>query len=304
VLAAVCGPGSAVQVTTVHDYRLPGWVGAADLVIAVSCSGATEETLAAAEEAVRRGSRFLAVGGQGSPLASIAEQARAPFIPVTSAGMPRSTLWGLSIPLVVAASRLGIVDVPPEACESAAAELERVSHVCRPDSEAFVNPAKVLALELSGTVPMIWGTSQLAGVAAYRFACQLNENGKYPAVAGILPEANHNQVVAFDGPFAPGDKLTQDEGDAPAVPLRLVVLRDSHEHPQVARRREESVRLASERGIGVSELPAAGDGPLERLASLVQLIDYATVYLAIAQGTDPAPVAAIQELKAAISRDS
>jgi glucose/mannose-6-phosphate isomerase len=66
----------------------------------------------------------------------------------------------------------------------------------------------------------------------------------------------------------------------------------------------ESVRLARERGIGVSELPAAGDGPLQRLASLVQLIDYATVYLAIAQGTDPAPVAAIQELKAAISRGS
>ena len=40
VLAAVAGPGCPVQVTTVHDYRLPGWVGAADLVIAVSCSGA------------------------------------------------------------------------------------------------------------------------------------------------------------------------------------------------------------------------------------------------------------------------
>src|SRR5215468_947434 len=86
VLAAVCGPGCAVQVTTVHDYRLPGWVGAADLVIAVSCSGSTEETLAAAEEAVRRGCRFLAVGGKGSPLAAVAEQARGNFIPVRSAG--------------------------------------------------------------------------------------------------------------------------------------------------------------------------------------------------------------------------
>ena len=58
VLAAVAGQGCPVQVTTVHDYRLPGWVGAADLVIAVSCSGATEETLSAAEEAVRRGCRL------------------------------------------------------------------------------------------------------------------------------------------------------------------------------------------------------------------------------------------------------
>ncbi len=303
VLAAVSGPGCPVQVTTVHDYRLPGWVGAADLVIAVSCSGSTEETLAAAEDAVRRGCRFLAVGGKGSPLASLAEQARAPFISVESAGMPRSTLWGLSVPLVVAAGRLGIIDVTAEACESAAAELERVSHLCRPGSDSFMNPGKTLALELSGALPVIWGTSQLAGVAAYRFACQLNENAKYPAIAGLLPEANHNQVVLFDGAFAPGAEFGLTDEEGPALPLRLVLLRDSDEHPQVARRREESAKLAAQRGIGVTELPASGGSPLERLASLVQLIDYATVYLAIAEAVDPAPVAVIQELKARISRD-
>jgi len=310
VLAAVAGPGCPVQVTTVHDYRLPGWVGAADLVIAVSCSGATEETLSAAEEAVRRGCRLLAVGSEGSALAALAEQARAGFISVKPSGMPRSMLWGLSVPLVVAAARLGVLDMPEQAYESAAVELERVAHLCRPDSDAFVNPAKSLALELSGTLPMIWGTSPLTGVAAARFACQLHENGKYPAIAGVLPEANHNQVVVFDGPFAPGPETAglaatglaaAEPRQAPPVPLRLIMLRDTHEHPQVSRRREESARIAADRGIEVTELAAAGDQPLERLASLVQLIDYASVYLAIANGIDPAPIAAIQELKARIA---
>jgi len=343
VLAAVAGPGCPVQVSTVHDYRLPGWVGAADLVIAVSCSGATEETLSAAGEAVRRGCHLLGVGGPGSPLAAIAEQARAAFIPVKPIGMPRSMLWGLSVPLVVVASRLGLFDMPAEAYEAAAAELERVAHLCRPDSEAFVNPAKGLALDLSGTLPMIWGTSPLAGVAAFRFANQLYENSKYPAVPGVLPEANHNQVVVFDGPFAPepeaaaapgpdsrmvpgppaglipgpdngapglDDGLTPGlgnglahRGQVPPVPLRLVLLRDTHEHPQVARRREESAKIAAQRGIEVTELTAVGDLPLERLASLVHLIDYASVYLAIAGGIDPAPIAAIQELKARIAQE-
>ena len=299
ILAAVSGPGCPVQVTAVHDYQLPAWVGAADLVIAVSCSGATEETLAASAEAVRRGCGLIGVGGRDSALAELAKQAHAPFIGVQSAGMPRSTLWALSVPLVVVASRLGLIDVPASDYEAAAAELERISHLCRPGSETFVNPAKLLALDLAGTLPMIWGTSPLAGVAAYRFACQLNENAKYPAVHGMLPEANHNQVVTFDGRFAGGP-----DGAAtslPPVPLRLVLLRDSHEHPQVARRREESARLAAGRGIEVTELAAAGGGPLERLASLVQLIDYATVYLAIAQGIDPGPVATIAELKARIA---
>ena len=303
VLGAVVGPGCPVQATTVHDYRLPGWVGAADLVIAVSCSGTTEETLSAAEDAVRRGCRLLGVGSRDSPLAALAEQARASFIGVRPSGMPRSMLWGLSVPLVVAAARLGILDLPGQACETAAVELERVAHLCRPDSEAFVNPAKSLALELSGTLPMVWGTSPLTGVAAARFACQLHENAKYPAIAGVLPEANHNQVVVFDGPFAAGSAAggRSGHGAAPPVPLRLVLLRDTHEHPQVARRREESARIAAERGIEVTELAAAGDLPLERLASLVQLIDYASVYLAIANGVDPAPIAAIQELKARIA---
>lgn len=295
VLAAVCGPGCPVQITSVHGYQLPGWVSAADLVIAVSCSGSTEETLAAAGEAVRRGCRLIGVGGPGSPLAGLAEQARAPFVPVRSAGMPRSTLWGLSIPLIGAAARLGLCEASPEAHEAAATVLEDISQRCRPDSDSFVNPAKGMALELAGTLPMIWGTSALTGVAAYRFACQLNENAKYPAIHGVLPEANHNQVVAFDGPFArdPG-------GGDPAVPVRLVTLADVQEHPQVTRRREASVRLAGERGVGVTELAATGDHPLERLASLVQLIDYATVYLGIALGYDPSPITAIQELKASI----
>ena len=308
VMAAVCGQGCPVQILPVHDYQLPAWVGAADLVIAVSCSGGTEETIAAATAAVRRGCRLIGVGGEDSPLAMIAQQARAPFIGVQPAGMPRSTLWGLSMPLVVIASRLGLLEAGAQEYESAAAELERISHLCRPDSESFVNPAKSLALELAGTLPMIWGSSPLAGVAAYRFGSQLSENAKYPAVVGTLPEANHNQVVTFDGPFAAGPDglggvlgLDEPGEDRPAVPLRLVLLRDSQEHPQVARRREESVRLAEERGIRVTELAAADGGPLERLASLVQLIDYGTVYLAIALGIDPGPIAAIQELKARIA---
>ncbi len=291
VLAGACGQGCAAAIVSVKGYQLPGWVGAADLVIAVSCSGSTEETLAVAADAVRRGCRLIGVGGAGSPLAGVAEQARAPFIPVVSAGMPRSTLWGLSIPLIVIAERLGLAEVGPAAYEDTAAALEQVSHQCRPSSEVFMNPGKMLATELLGTLPMIWGTSALTGVAGYRFSCQLSENSKYPAVSGVLPEVNHNQVVTFDGPFA----------GAAEVPLRLVVLRDSREHPQVAKRREASVQLAARRGIGVTELAAEGEHPLRRLASLIQLIDYATVYLGIAAGLDPSPVAAIQELKARIA---
>jgi glucose/mannose-6-phosphate isomerase len=307
VLAAVCGSGCPVPVVTVRGYRLPGWVGATDLVMAVSCSGGTEETLAVATQAARRGCRLMYVGGAESPLAGMAQQTRGVFVPVRSVGQPRSTLWGLTVPLLVAARELGLVDVPDEVLESAAERLEEIARRCRPAGEAFVNPAKRIALELMGDVPLVWGTSPLAGTAAYRFCCQLNENAKYPGVFGELPEADHNQVMAFDGFFArrpadsdDSDDFFRDRVDEAENGLHLVVLRDVEEHPQARKRREVSVELARARGVAVTELVAEGEHPLERIATLIALADYVTVYLAVALGVDPTPVPAIQELKARI----
>lgn len=309
VLAAVCGTGCPIPIVTVRDYTLPGWVGAADLVVAVSCSGATEETLSVAREAVRRGCRILGVGAAESPLAAVALQAGGLFVPVESAGQPRATLWGLSIPLIAAAAELRLLDLGTNPYESLAGALEDLSARCGPAVDSSANPAKVLARELVGTVPMIWGNSPSAAVAAYRFSCQLAENGKYPSIAGGLPEANHNQVVAFDGWFGadaePGD-IFRDRVEDPLGPprLRLVVLRDTEEHPQTARRREASARLAAERGVPLSEIPAEGATPLERLASLIAVTDYASVYLALAYGIDPTPVEIIERLKSEIGSNA
>ncbi|MGE5763285.1 MAG: SIS domain-containing protein, partial [Mycobacterium leprae] len=173
VLAAVAGTGCPVPVLVHRGYGLPGWVGPADLVAGVSCSGGTEETLSALDEAQRRGCRLLAVGAAGSPLEQRAERARAPFVPAPLGRQPRASVWALSTPLVLAGSALGLLHAPPAALEATATRLDEISAICRPDSDAFVNPAKALALELRETLPLVWGGSPLAGVAAYRFSCQL-----------------------------------------------------------------------------------------------------------------------------------
>jgi glucose/mannose-6-phosphate isomerase len=309
VLAAICGLGCPVPITTVHGYRLPGWVGAADLVIVVSRSGATEETLGVAADAARRGCRLLCVGAGGSPLAELAVQSGALFVPVPPAAQTRAALWGLSVPALLAAGALGLANVPSEVLERTAGRLEEMSHLCRPASESFVNPGKQTAVEIAGSIPMIWGTSPLTGVVAGRFAAQLAINAKYPAISGELPEANHSQVMALDGVFAGAgvaataeDDFFRDRVDESATTrLRLVIIRDTEEHPQVTRRREVSTQLAADRGVPVTELAAQGDHPLQRLAGLIAHVDYASVYLALAIGADPTPVPAIQELKVRIS---
>jgi len=308
VLAAVAGAGSPVPVLTHRGYGLPAFVGAGDLVIGVSCSGATEETLSALEEAVRRGVPLMVVGAEGSPVHDLAQQGRAVFVPVTQGRQPRASVWSLSTPLVLAGGALGLCDASEPVVAATADALEDVAQRCRVDAEELVNPAKSLASHLVGTVPVVWGTSPLAGVAAYRFACQVNENANSPATWGVLPEANHNQVVAFDGPFggtgaASEDDLFRDrEHDTDAGRISLVLLRDAEEHPQTARRADVSAHLAQERGVPVNVLQAEGASAFERLARLVATGDYVSTYLALAQGIDPTPVEAITALKQAIAR--
>jgi glucose/mannose-6-phosphate isomerase len=328
-LAAICGAGSPVQVTGVSGYQLPGWVGAADLVIAVSRSGETAEVLALASEAARRGCGLVGVAAPGSPLQELTLHARGTFIPVTADGPARVTPWALTVPLLVIASRLGMARVDPAVYEAAAVAMEDISHQCRPSSESFVNPGKSLALDIVGTLPVIWGGSDLAAVAARRFAAQLAVNAKCPSVSGVLPEAGHDQVAAFDGPFAPtpepefpaaedfrsaatfGDEpfgaaafseLSDPDGAELATSgvaaLRLFLLADpAGEHPAVTRARTAAATLAAMRGVEVSEIGMDSGEPLRRLASTVQLLDYATVYLGIACGIDPLAIAAIKDLR-------
>lgn len=202
-LTAICGTGAPIQVTGVSGYQLPGWIGATDLVISLSRSGHTAETLALAGEAARRGCDLVGVGAPGSPLRELVGQARGAYVPVTTVGPARAMAWALTVPLLVIAARLGVARINEDAYEAAATAMEELAHQCRPSSESFVNPAKSLALDLVGRLPVIWGGSALAAAAARRFASQLAANAKYPAIVGVLPEAGRDQVAAFDGPFAP-----------------------------------------------------------------------------------------------------
>src|SRR3954470_18000668 len=118
VLMAVAGLACPVPITVHRGYGLPGWVGAADVVAVVSCSGTTEETLSAAEEAVRRGARLVGVGADASPLAELVLRSRAPFIPVPTGSQPRAMLWALAVPLVITAAETGVLELPAPTIEA------------------------------------------------------------------------------------------------------------------------------------------------------------------------------------------
>jgi hypothetical protein len=312
VLATVAGPRSPVPIIGHRSAGVPGWVGAADVVIAVSASGHSPEALGAAEAAARRGARLVAVGAPDSQLQSVAEGARAPFIPVPRRGPARASLWALTIPVLLAARTLGLVKVNEADLAEAAARLDADADRCRPSAESFVNPAKALALGIAGSVPIVWASSPLATVAARRFGDSLSANARYPVVAGALGEAGRGRVGLLDGVFgglveSGRDIFADPEEEQPDVTrLRIVLMRDgglnadddADEPIAVEERRADAMEtLAERRGVRCDVLTAEGGSALERLASLVAVPDFASVYLALAHGLDPMAVPAITEMK-------
>jgi glucose/mannose-6-phosphate isomerase len=311
ILATVAGPRCPVPVIAHRSAGVPGWVGASDVVIAVSASGRSPEALGAAEAAARRGARLVAIGAPDSLLQSVAESARAPFIAVPRRAPARASLWGLTVPVLLAARSFGLVKVNEADLAETAARLDAEADRCRPTAESFVNPAKSLALGLAGSVPIVWGSSPLASVAARRFADTISANARYPVVAGALGEAGRGRVGLLDGVFgglveSSRDIFADTEEPSDVTRLRLVLLRDgglgndedADEPVAVEERRADAVQtLAQRRGVRCDVVTAEGGSSLERLASLVAVPDFASIYLALAHGLDPMAVPAVTEMK-------
>jgi D-arabinose 5-phosphate isomerase GutQ len=307
LLAALAGPRSPVPVFAVHSATLPGWASPLDLVVAVSVSGRAVGPLAVAAEAARRGCRLLTVGRAGSPLADVCARARGVHVPVpTTQRSSRTSLWALAVPVLVAADALGLVAGDSAVLAATADALDAEAERDRPASESFVNPAKSLALELGGTVPLVLGAGDLAGAVAQRAAAQLARNARHPAVAGVLPDAAAEVVATFDGPFVrSGEDLFVDDlfddqtGPGGPTILRLLLLRDDPEHqdPEVAKVADLVRDAAIEGGVRVNELRAEPGPDLARVAGLVARTDFASVYLALGLGLDPATSPHVADLK-------
>ena len=202
VLELLAEPGSPVPVQARRNLPLPGWVGPLDLVVAVSLSGRAPGRFATAAAAARRGASLLTVAADDSPLAEVCRRARGVHIGVgRSRTSSRTSLWSLLVPVLLGADQIGIIDSPAEAMTEVAQRLDEAAEAYRPTSESFVNPAKVLALQLAETMPMVLGDSPLSGVAAARAASMLVRTARVPAPWGELPDAASQIVACFDGPY-------------------------------------------------------------------------------------------------------
>ncbi|MFJ4681442.1 MULTISPECIES: SIS domain-containing protein [unclassified Kitasatospora] len=286
-----------------ETWQLPGWANALDLIVVASAGGREGGLINLAEQAYARGCAIAVIAPEGSELFEAALQVRAlplPFEP--SAVEPDGTdaepdlpaedpaaLWAFLAPLLTLADRIGAAQLAPGSLEAAADRLDEVAVRCRPDAQSYDNPAKSLAARLAETVPLLWSEGAPAAAAGERFAAALADRAGLPALTARLPQALTAHRGMFTGRLGAGadpDDFFRDRVDEP-VPLQLQVLMLRHtpgvaelEQPgwPVARAR----RLAAAHEVRCTEHASSLEDPVQALAELIGLTDFAAVYLGLA----------------------
>jgi glucose/mannose-6-phosphate isomerase len=288
VAAAAAVANGVMPVVVAKGFTLPAYVGAHTLVLLVSYSGETEETLACFREAHDRGAQMVAIT-TGGTLGAMAREHAFPCV-VPAAGLqPRAAFPYLAAAALVVLERLGVLpDLTADLVEIDELLHEQAAGYGRA-APSTDNHAKQIAAALEGKIPVVWGQDGHLAVAAMRWKAQLNENAKVPAYALSVPELGHNEVVGL-GPGAPR-----------ADRLAVVALRPANEDPRMGRRVEAAQGIARDAGATTIDAHVRGSGALAQLAAAAQLGDLASVYLALLRGVDPTPVDAIARLKAEVS---
>jgi glucose/mannose-6-phosphate isomerase len=293
VLTAAAAPACPVPVLVYRGYDLPAFVGPRTLVLAVSYSGDTEETVTAATAALDAGAAVVTISS-GGKLAELAAEGRAFHIPCLSGiVMPRFALGALVAPILVTLFRLGLL---PNAHANLMGAQDQLAHRrdgCAPEVLGDRNPARDVARRIGRTIPLVYGGGQLGAVASMRWKTAVNENAKAPAFWNTFPELDHNEICGWG-----------QHGDVTRQVVTVVELRHTYEGARVARRVELTRELVAEAVAGVVEVRAAGTGVLAQLLDLIYIGDWASCYLALDNDVDPGPIDVLTHLKTALANDA
>jgi glucose/mannose-6-phosphate isomerase len=272
---------------SVRDYDLPAWVDRQTLVIAVSHSGATEETIAALSAALERRCPVIVIT-TGGPMRDVADRVELPRLVYPNQSPPRAAIGYSLVLLAAALEAAGMLDLADEELEAGIEAAASAARAFGPDSPTEGNIAKQLAWTLVGRLPVVEGSGHLAPVAR-RWKAQLNENAKSLAVAEELPEATHNTVVGYEQPDGLHDHLY------------VLFLAGALDHPRNNLRASLSSELLAAVGVSYQTVAIPGEGRLGQACAGITLGDYVSTYLALLYGIDPTPVDAIDHVKGGMS---
>lgn len=256
LVAAVLGP--LLDLPIVLTPRLPGWVGALDVVTVAGGDPGDAALADAAARAGRRGAEVVVAAPLEGPLRDAAAGAAdlSPRVPVDA----RFRFTGVVAVLLAVISALEQVRLTgglPELAELAE-RLDESAALGHPERDTFSNEAKSLAARLADR-PAVWTGDTPAALLVARHAADIvfRLTRRISLAVDLLDAAAVFTDPALNAPAAAVDPLFHDpeiDGPAPVPPPRLLAVTTPTRHWAAGQRL---------RAVGDTEFITGGVGPEE-----------------------------------------
>lgn len=254
------------------DYYLPYWVNKKNLIICISYSGNTEETLSAFEEARKKNLKIITITS-GGKLNELSKSSKIPLAIIPPGFPPRMALGFQFAALVKILVNCGLL-------KNHLTEILSLENTLNPVT--LEGDGQKLAKKLKNKVPLIYSSRRLRHLALI-WKINFNENSKIPAFSNYFPEMNHNELVGFT-------KTNQ-------LPLFIIILRELADQPRILKRMELFAEILKEKKIPVEFIDIKGKEILDKIFNNILLSDWVSYYLALEYKIDPTPVKLNDEFK-------
>lgn len=257
-----------------QTYELPKYVGNRTLLIASSYSGNTEETLSAVEEGHKKGAYILAITS-GGKLAEFCRQFHYEFILIPPGNPPRTQLAYSIVQLTHFFTELDFIK------KEILNEFEMASARIDEMTDAIHAEAKSIASFCFEKNLIIYGDAKDEAIAI-RARQQFNENAKILCSHHVIPEMNHNELVGWAGG-------KQEHA--------VLAIHTCNLHPQNAKRFAFSRNVIESKTKHYYELSVDSGSAIERSLYLINILDWASFYLAELREVDAIEIDVIIGLK-------
>jgi glucose/mannose-6-phosphate isomerase len=274
-----------VPIVVNREYDLPKWVNKDTLVICISYSGNTDETISSFKIAYQKKCKIICIS-TGGKLQDLAEKRKVPFVKIPAGIQPRAATAYLLFPSIIFLKKIGllktVIDADIEETIAVTQDFVAMNNKAVPEEN---NQAKQLAKKIFNTIPQIYGWGIYTPIAK-RWRHQLNENSKVIARTDVVPECNHNDIVGWSA----NPEISKQ--------FSCVLIRDKDEEIiDMTTRFSFMHDLFRNTAGNIVEVSPKGKSQLAKMMYLMCLGDFTSCYLAVLRGIDPSPVDIITELK-------
>lgn len=265
-----------IHVSLVKGYLLPKTVDSNTLVVTVSISGNTVETLSVLNSAKKQNCKLIAFAS-GGQMERLCTRKHIEFRKIEKMHSPRGSF--INYVYSILGTLNSMIPVNKNDVLKSISELEQISTKINSSNLSKTNPSLKIANWISG-IPLIYYPGGLQA-AAVRFKSSLQENAKLHAIIEDVIEASHNGMVAWEKHSNVKPILLEGYDDYIKTKERWIIVKE----------------FFSKNRIDYIEINSPKGSILTKLVHLIYVLDYASIYRAMLSKIDPSPVQSIDFIK-------